>query len=159
MSKVPLTEWVEALVVAANELATGSLGFEEGSVVGTESSLSSVVSGSLVALVGQQSSVEVGICATKDNCVKLARSFLGMEPEDEELSSSDLDDALGEMANVLAGVLKSQLNGRVPPLQLGLPIVLHGLVGASSSAEMVVAKLQWEEAEAHFLLIRNAMGE
>lgn len=159
MEQLPLTDWLDALVIAANELATGSLGFQEGSIVSTESSLSTSVSGSLIALVGHQSSVEVGLCASKGDCAKLARAFLGMGPDDEEeLSGPDLDDALGEMTNVLAGVLKQQLDGRVPSMQLGLPIVLHGLLGASSSAEMVVARMHWQEADAHFLIIRNTAG-
>lgn len=158
MSKVALTDWVEALVAAANQLALESLGFEEGEVVKTESSLRSLVSGSLIALVGNQHSVEVGLCATADNCVSLARAFLGMEPEDEELSRADLDDALGEMVNVLAGALKARMDGRVPAMQLGLPIVFQGVLGASTNAEVMVVHIKWQDVEAQTVLIRNASG-
>ena len=158
MSKVALTEWVEALVGAANQLAVESLGFEEGKVVATETSLKSLVSGSLVALVGNQNSVEVGLCATADNSVNLARAFLGMEPEDEELSRADLDDTLGEMTNILAGALKSRMDGLVPAMQLGLPIVFQGLLGASTSAEVMVVHMQWQDVEAQAVLIRGANG-
>ena len=158
MSKVALTEWVDALVGAANQLAMESLGFEEGEIVATETSLGSLVSGSLVALVGNQNSVEVGLCATEDNCVNLARAFLGMEPEDEDLSRSDLDDALGEMTNIMAGALKARMNGLVPSMQLGLPIVFQGLLGASTSAEVVVVHLRWQDVEAQSVLIRSASG-
>jgi CheY-specific phosphatase CheX len=158
MSKVALTEWVDALVGATNQLAVESLGFEEGNVVATETSLKSLVSGSLVALVGNLNSVEVGLCATPDNSVSLARAFLGMEPEDEELSRADLDDTLGEMTNILAGALKSRMDGIVPAMQLGLPIVFQGLLGASTSAEVMVVHMQWQDVEAQAVLIRGANG-
>jgi CheY-specific phosphatase CheX len=158
MSKIGLAEWVDALVAAANQLATESLGFEEGEVVATETTLGSLVSGSLIALVGNQHSVEVGLCATQDNCVSLARAFLGMEPEDGDLSKADMDDALGEMANVLAGALKARMDGRVPAMQLGLPIVFQGLLGASTSAEVMVVHIRWQDVGAQTVLIRNASG-
>jgi CheY-specific phosphatase CheX len=158
MSKIALTEWGDALVGAANQLAMESLGFEEGEVLATETSLESLVAGSLIALVGNQNSIEVGLCATKDNCVILARAFLGMEPEDEDLSKADLDDALGEMANIMAGALKARMDGRVPAMQIGLPIVFQGLLGASTSAEVLVVHIRWQDAEAQTVLIRNASG-
>jgi CheY-specific phosphatase CheX len=158
MSNVALTEWVDALVGAANQLAMESLGFEEGEIVATENSLESLVSGALIALVGNQTSVEVGLCATEDNCAKLVRAFLGMEPEDEDLSKADMDDALGEMANVMAGALKARIDGRVPSMQLGLPIVFQGLLGVSTSAETVVVHIQWQDVKAQTVLIRSASG-
>lgn len=158
MSKIPLAEWVDALVGAANQLATESLGFEEGEIVESETSLGSLVSGSLIALVGNQHSVEVGFCATPDNCVSLVRAFLGMEPEDGELSRADMDDALGEMVNVLAGALKSRMDGRVPSMQLGLPIVFQGMLGASTNAEVMVVHLRWQDVDAQTVLIRSTSG-
>ncbi|MGV0950235.1 MAG: chemotaxis protein CheX [Azonexus sp.] len=159
MSKIALTEWVDALVGATNQLAIESLGFEEGEVVATETALGSLVSGSLIALVGNQNSVEVGLCATEDNCVSLVRAFLGMEPEDEDLSRSDLDDALGEMTNIMTGALKARMDGRVPAMQIGLPIVFQGLLGASTSAEVMVIHMRWQDVEAQTVLIRSATGE
>jgi CheY-specific phosphatase CheX len=158
MSKVALTEWVEALVAAANQLAIESLGFEEGEIVATETSLGSLASGSLIALVGNQNSVEVGLCASEANCVSLARAFLGMEPEDGELSRADLDDALGEMVNVMAGALKARIHEKIPGMQLGLPIVFQGLLGASTNAEVMVVHIRWQDVEAQTVLIRSASG-
>ncbi|MGV0950232.1 MAG: chemotaxis protein CheX [Azonexus sp.] len=158
MSKIALTEWMDALVGAANQLAMESLSFEEGEVVATETSLRSLVSGSLIALVGNQNSVEVGLCATEDNCVNLARALLGMEPEDEELSRADLDDALGEMVNIMAGALKARMDGRVPAMQIGLPIVFQGMLGASTNAEVMVVHMRWQDVEAQTVLIRSASG-
>jgi CheY-specific phosphatase CheX len=158
MSKIALTDWVDALVGAANQLATESLGFEEGEVVKTENTLGSLVSGSLIALVGNQTSVEVGLCASEKNCVTLARAFLGMEPEEEDMSKSDMDDVLGELTNVMAGALKARMDGRVPAMQLGLPIVFQGLLGASTSAEVKVVHIRWQDVEAQAVLIRSASG-
>jgi CheY-specific phosphatase CheX len=159
MGNIALTEWVDALVGAANQLAIESLGFEEGEAFATETTLSSLVSGSLVAMVGNQNSVEVGLCATEDNSLNLVRAFLGMTPEDGELSRSDMDDALGEMANILVGALKIRMAERIPPMNLGLPIVFQGMLSASTRAEVMVVHIRWQDVQAQAVLIRNATGE
>ena len=81
-----------------------------------------------------------------------------MEPEDGELSRADLDDALGEMVNVMAGALKARIHEKIPGMQLGLPIVFQGLLGASTNAEVMVVHIRWQDVEAQTVLIRSASG-
>lgn len=159
MDRLPLSDWMDALIAAADELATETLGMEEGSVFATETSLVPVVSGAFIALVSPERGVEVGICASAENCVKLAGAFLGLDPAEDELSPGDLDDALGEIVNVVAGMLKTRMADRVPDLKIGLPIVLHGRIGRGSGTEMIVAWTRWGDAEAALVLVRSANGD
>ena len=50
------------------------------------------------------------------------------------------------------------MNGRVPSMQLGLPIVFQGLLGASTNAEVMVLHMRWQDVEAQTVLIRSASG-
>ncbi len=61
--------------------------------------------------------------------------MLGMG-EDEEPSSADLTDALGELVNVIGGNVKSLMPG---PSQLSLPLVAQGIVSSSSASDLVEA--------------------
>ncbi|MGN8244982.1 chemotaxis protein CheX [Cellulomonas soli] len=69
----------------------------------------------------------------------LARALLGMG-EDEEVSRADLEDAFGEVANVVGGNIKSLL-----PTQgtLGLPQVSDALPDVSGASPVHELRLAW----------------
>ncbi len=156
MNEIPLKDWMDALVSAVNELATTSLGLEEGSVVAEQPFRSSM--GSCIALVGNESSMQIGMGGSAENCMKLARALFGLEPEEEDPSEQDLADALGEMANVVAGSLKTRMRDHAASMQLGLPIVMHGYVDAPGGAEVASATIRWDSVEAQLLLMRPGNG-
>lgn len=157
MNEIPLTDWMDALVSAVNELATTSLGFEEGSLVAEQPLRSSL--GSCVALVGDECSLQIGMGGSQENCMKLARALFGLESEDEDPSEQDLADALGEMANVVAGGVKTRMHDHAASMRLGLPLVMHGYVDAPGGAEVATATIRWDSVEAQLLLMRPGNGK
>ncbi len=149
-----MNEWIAALVAATNELATTSLGLAEGEVVSTGSTLPEIPYGSFVGLTGETKSVQIGLAASREDCMTLARAMFCMGPE-EDLSEEDLADALGEMVNVLAGGVKVRLKDLVENFNIGLPIVVHGKIDVTKVAQVDVTVMRWDNAEAQVFLIRH----
>jgi len=147
--------WADALVSATNELATTSLGYEEDTIISTISDLPDIPMYSLVALAGDDTTLQIGMAATPEDCMELSRTLLGMEPEDEELSEQDLVDALGEIVNVLAGGVKTRMAHVAASMRIGLPIVLKGTVNVSKSTDVSATLIRWDAAEAQLVLLRH----
>jgi CheY-specific phosphatase CheX len=66
----------------------------------------------------------VGLCATAAALRLVSGALLGFV--DAELSHADITDAVGEVANMLAGGVKRRLSAVSPGLQLGLPLFIQG---------------------------------
>lgn len=83
------------------------------------------------------------------NCIDqtaraLARSMMMME-EDEEIEEAEVQDALGEITNLLTGGLKSRLLDSVGDIEISVPTVVCGRnvkpsVGISSQKTCICAK-------------------
>ncbi|MBC8069839.1 MAG: chemotaxis protein CheX [Deltaproteobacteria bacterium] len=125
---IPLERWSDVAKVAISEIATSSLGCEaridDGSVETEPGHW-----GSLVALVSGRNATCVGVSATPEGCRTIAGAMLGMDAtESAELSHDDVRDSIGEIANILAGVMKGRLTEEDPALTLGLPLFIDGIV-------------------------------
>ncbi len=81
--------------------------------------------GSAIALTAQNGGWQLAVMADKESCAKFTRSMFAMEP-DEEPEMADMADAVGEVANVAAGVLKSSRAKAGQAVQLGLPLFMEG---------------------------------
>ncbi len=62
---------------------------------------------------------------SRSSCEVLTRSLFAME-DGEEPAMADMADALGEIANVAAGVLKASRAAAGQAVQLGLPLFMEG---------------------------------
>lgn len=81
--------------------------------------------GSAIALTAENGGWQLAVMAGKDSCKELTRALFAMEP-DEEPEMADMADAIGEIANVAAGVLKSSRAAAGQAVQLGLPLFMEG---------------------------------
>ncbi len=64
------------------------------------------------------------VCAARDFGPLLAANLLGMEPDSDEARASS-GDAIGELANMVAGTLAAELFGRDVISKIGVPRVLQ----------------------------------
>ena len=80
-------------------------------------------------------SLQIGIVADDASSMALVRALLRM-PEPEALSSGDVADAFGEIANMVGGVAKAAMSSQIGLVGLGLPLVTHGLPAASDNIEL-----------------------
>ncbi len=81
--------------------------------------------GSAIALTTANGGWQLAVMANKDSCAGLTRAMFEMEP-DEDPEMADMADAVGEIANVAAGVLKASRAKAGQAVQLGLPLFMEG---------------------------------
>jgi CheY-specific phosphatase CheX len=112
--------------------------------------------GSSIALTAENGGWNLAVMANKPGCEELTRALFAMEP-DEKPAMEDMADAIGEIANVAAGVLKSSRAKAGQAVQLGLPLFLEG----SSCIEFFASGIQGmaqtvrgpNNLEAHVIII------
>jgi chemotaxis protein CheY-P-specific phosphatase CheC len=68
---------------------------------------------------------QMSLCAPKELALTLAANLLGLEPDSAEAQES-LGDAVGEMANMLAGTVAVELFGKDVVCRIGVPKVTQG---------------------------------
>jgi hypothetical protein len=76
--------------------------------------------------------IQMSLCVPKELALTLAANLLGLEPDSVEAEAS-LGDAVGEMANMLAGILAVELFGSDVVCKIGVPKVIQG-TGADHDA-------------------------
>ena len=81
--------------------------------------------GSSIALTSDNGGWQLAVMANRSSCEDLTRSLFAMEP-DESPEMEDMADAIGEIANVAAGVMKASRAEAGQAVQLGLPLFLEG---------------------------------
>ena len=81
--------------------------------------------GSGIALTAENGGWQLAVMGSKKSCQALTRGMFAME-DDEEPEMADLADAMGEIANVAAGVMKSSRAEAGQKVQLGLPLFMEG---------------------------------
>jgi chemotaxis protein CheX len=67
----------------------------------------------------------LGICCNKDCARAIAINMLAMSPGDP-LSDDEIKDALGEVANMVMGTVKSAIQSDMKNLQVSIPVVVTG---------------------------------
>ena len=155
MSKATLNEWLEAALQATEEVANTSFGWESSQIEENVSLISVDFSGSYIAMIGEQSILQVGLTTSHENCYSLAQGMLGIDDSDQALTDSDVADAMGELVNILAGGIKARMSHSEPLLKLGLPMVVHGRVELPDRMETTVAKLQFGPVQIFLLILRG----
>jgi hypothetical protein len=75
---------------------------------------------------------QMSLCVPKELALTLAANLLGLEPDSAEAQES-LGDAVGEMANMLAGVVAVELFGKDVVSRIGVPKITQA-AGADHDA-------------------------
>jgi CheY-specific phosphatase CheX len=81
----------------------------------------------VIGMVGLAGSITALVCLRVSDSFShhLACAMLGMDIN-ESLSDSDVNDVIGELANITAGKLKSCLRDPIGPCSLSLPTIVRG---------------------------------
>lgn len=124
-----LGRWVDSVVDAMQDtvMMLGFDGFEVDRQQGTPEGLQ----GAHIALVGATYAVHLGVLSTARDTQRMAQAMLEAE---EELPQEDVADAMGEIANILAGGLKGAMLDVDEELKLGLPVYVAGRFDPPTSA-------------------------
>lgn len=154
-----LSDWLGAGVAAATEVATTALGCARVDTAPSSSEPSRAPFGAYVPLVAAGCQLQVGVVAEWSVCQALARALFGMEADADFEAESDVSDAIGEIANMVAGGVKTRMNERLPGLNTGLPLCVSGYVEPSAGAEHASAALLFDDVRASVRILLSTSGE
>ena len=107
--------------MALEEIADGTPEIEEATLLGT------------ITFKGPLEGC-LAICCGFSGARAIATNMLGMDP-DEQMSEADVDDAIGEVANMVMGALKSRIQDEVGNVEVSIPSVVQGLELRNSLGE------------------------
>ena len=150
-----LEEWMNAAVASAEELATVALGFDGSGVIGPRNALSDNLTTAMIALVGDKSSVQLGMASSQDGCQQMARALLCMEPDEDDLPQDDVSDAIGEAVNIVAGQVKRIISGPDSTMKLGLPLIVHGRFESSDDVESSIMDMTIGPVPVSLLVLKS----
>ena len=90
----------------------------------------------------------LGICCGLNCARTIAANMLGMDPDDE-ISDADINDAVGEVANMVMGAVKSRIQDEVGNVEVSIPSVVQGMelrnsLGERASELVIPANLEEE---------------
>lgn len=145
--------WVEAASAAAVDIASQAFGWDATIRNGTGLPFRAPF-GAYVPLSSSDSVVQLGIVAELSDCETMSRALLGMAPDEHFGTESDVADAIGEIANMLAGATKTRLSEIVHDIVLGLPLCVKGTIEAHA-VEQVSTEVCFGPVRANLMLLRN----
>ncbi len=145
------SDWLEATLGATSDFAAMTL---DGALTeGSPDDISpSDLTGCFVGLICSEGSVQIGLAANAANCQRLAQALFDTS---DVLPDEDVSDALGEIANILAGGVKKRLSKLQPQLAIGLPIVMDGHLRLTEHQQMVTKNVRLGDIPGRLLIIAS----
>jgi Chemotaxis phosphatase CheX len=154
-----LVDWIGAAELAVGEVATTALSCAHVDRATVDGRSPQSLFGAYVPLVAAGCQVQIGVVAEWGACQALARALFGMEAGAELEADSDVSDALGEIANMVAGRVKARMNERAPGLVTGLPLCVAGHVEPSAGAEQASIALLFDDVRASVRVLLSPTGD
>jgi hypothetical protein len=122
-----LLELLDAAAVSARQIAMAPLGASDPKWSGVSGgSLPKEMCGIYIPLIVDGTALQLGVLAAREACVALAKALVAGTSAWSD-SDAELFDAMGEIANLIAGNFKVLLAER-SSVRVGLPLALKGLV-------------------------------
>jgi CheY-specific phosphatase CheX len=154
-----VNDWMNAVLAASEELAVSMLGFESADVIQMTEQLPKEGTAAHIALVGENVAAQVGIVTSAEHCQELARALMGMEEDEEDLQEDEVADAVSEMANIMAGQVKTRMAEANNIVNLGLPIFVRGeLSFKEEGTELLAAEAKLGDIPVTFLVLLHDEG-
>jgi chemotaxis protein CheX len=105
----------------------------------------------------------LAICCNLTCARAVAANMLGMGAG-EELDEPDICDAVGELANMVMGAVKSKIQNDVGTIEVSIPSVVRGRelknrLGEGASSVTIVADIEEQYSAEFSLLYRNGPSE
>lgn len=102
----------------------------------------------------------LAVCVGKETAERIARNMLALEPE-QPISLNETCDAIGEVANMIMGSIKTRLQDAYPSIEVSIPSVITGrelrnTLGEKSERATVNATLDEKDGIEFTLLYRQS---
>ena len=155
-TRISKQDWLNEMSDATFELSQTILGIDDYAVKTKEPHFpQDDVLGTYIPLVGEGDAVLIGILSNQQGMQELARSFLGLEPGDNELTKEDMVDAVGEVLNILCGIVKRRIIDRRPVLWTGMPNFIEGNIELTKNQESACALVEIGTVKIYLIVIRR----
>ena len=154
---MPIDEWLDWAVKGMKDVALESLMCSEFEIV-DQVEKNKEPFGAWLSIKAGDEPLHIGILSSKDGCNSMTRSLLFMEPDEDDPSHEDMADAVGEIVNIIAGIMQRDLAGNVPEIQLGLPIFVAGEVVRHSAQEAANSDVMFDGTSAKVVVLRAQKG-
>jgi len=97
----------------------------------------------------------LGLLSSKAGCKDMARALLRMKPEEADPCEEDIADAVGEIANIFAGLMAQKLVNEFPTIKLEMPLFVTGRSRRSGQVESALADIRFDHIDAHVVIVRS----
>ncbi len=121
---IPLKRWLEFMISGMKGVAVNPLGFASGAeVVNYPRTLPSTYRGAYLPFEGGDEKLWMCLFADERGSQSISRALFGMGPDEDDLDDEELGDAVGEVLNVVAGLVKNDVRDedKQITLTIGLP--------------------------------------
>lgn len=153
---VSMDTWLSRVLSAAEEVANTTFSAAANDVQPL-AKVPPAREGSLLPIQKGSESLYLGILSDPEGCVALTRALLQLDAE-EAPGEADVTDAVGEIINILAGVVQRSLDGHGSAVVLGLPMYIRGEIIAPARAEARYASINLGPARADLVVVRGELS-
>ncbi len=154
---MPIDQWLEWAVKGMKDVATDSLMCSDFELVDNAEKTQSPF-GAWLSIKAGNEPLHIGILSSEEGCTNMTRSLLFMEPDEDDPSPEDMADAVGEIVNIIAGIMQRDLAEQVPEIQLGLPIFVAGEVVRHPAQEAANSDVMFDGTTAKVVVLRATSG-
>lgn len=159
MSELSLEQWLDVAVEATTETANKALACDSVAVAKPNRGPHLAPAGAYVPIISQKERILIGLVASEDGCMSLARSLLCMETDEADPEEQDIADAIQEIVNIVAGVVQRRAANQVGTVELGLPMFVVGKMRRASNEALAFAEMQFDQVSADLVLLRQTPPE
>lgn len=131
-------------------MALGHAPIAEGDPVGA---MEGDTRAALITLVGEFGRVQLGLATSERGSREIAGHLLGMEADDPELVPDNIEDAIGELMNILAGHVKQLDASLLQAAELGLPLVVEGHIKPTPHQELLAQPARIDNTDLHLVVL------
>ena len=150
---MPIDKWLEWAVKGMKDVVQESLMCNDFELVDNAEKNGSPFGAWLPIKAGNEP-LHIGILSSEEGCTSMTRSLLFMEPEEDDPSREDMADAVGEIVNIIAGIMQRDLAEKVPVIELGLPIFVAGQVVRHPAQEAANSDVMFDGTLAKVVVLR-----
>ncbi len=142
---IPIRRWLEHMLTSMKDVSANPLGYTSGSdVVSFGDVIPDGYKGAYLPFEGGDDLLWMCIFADAAAGQSVARGLFAMGPDEEDLSDEDVVDALGEIVNVISGLVKAMIRAENDDitLSIGLPHSMQSPDEVNCRADKSVAEVR-----------------
>jgi two-component system chemotaxis response regulator CheY len=154
-TSIPLKDWLDAVVLATKQVSSNPLGFaSEAEVVAYTTDIPSDQMGSYLPFEGGDDLLWLCMFSDARGAQSLSRALFALGPDEEDLPPDEVGDAIGEILNIVAGLVKSQMEPRGVRCKIGLPQYMESSKEVMARAHRSSSEIRLGPVSGHLSIVK-----